>query len=736
VDLVLSTEPGLIEEVEILCPVANSDHYTVMFCIPLQNNETLRKKQEVWCYNKADYNKICEQLESVQWQSSVEGKDVQQEWFAIKGGLLRFKNELVPKKDARNNKQPPWMKIRVRKLIKARNKAWKKYRDRPSYENQIRYKRKRNEVTKEIREAKEIFEYKLAGNIKEDPKSFFAYVRSKSKSRSEIGALKWNDKLVEDDEGKAKVLNEYFSSVFTKEDISTVPMSCNLEGGKILSDIAITEERIQKAVDKMKHNKAAGEDGLVSTYVKGSIKGIMKPLLHVYNRSLEETIIPDEWKRANVTAIFKKGAKWDPANYRPVSLTSQIGKIMERIIKDDMVKFLERNHLIKNSQHGFRNKRSCLTNLLSFMEKVAEYLDSGEPVDVVFLDFQKAFDKVPHKRLIERLRDIGIKGKLLSWIEEWLKGRKQRVVINGKASEWIEVESGVPQGSILGPLLFIIFINGIDEGILSDILKFADDTKIFGKAGTSESVNKLRADLQVLWKWTVKWQMNFNIDKCKVMHIGANNLEEDYVMEGKKLEKISEEKDLGVIISSNFKVSKQCIKAAKKGNQILGLIKRTITCRSNEIIIRLYKSLVRPHLEYCIQAWRPHLVKDIEILERVQRKATRMIEECANKTYEERLAMTGLTTLECRRMRADLLEVFKILKGFEGIEEQLFFKRHISNTRGHSMKLYKERVNRDVLKYSFANRVIEQWNKLPENVISANSINSFKNKLDKYLKEI
>ena len=211
------------------------------------------------------------------------------------------------------------------------------------------------------------------------------------------------------------------------------------------------------------------------------------------------------------------GAKWDPANYRPVSLTSQIGKIMERIIKDDMVKFLERNHLIKNSQHGFRNKRSCLTNLLSFMEKVAEYLDSGEPVDVVFWDFQKAFDKVPHKRLIERLRDIGIKGKLLSWIEKWLKGRKQRVVINGKASEWIEVESGVPQGSMLGPLLFIIFINGIDEGILSDILKFADDTKIFGKAGTSESVNKLRADLQVLWKWTVKWQILGRIIWKKIM---------------------------------------------------------------------------------------------------------------------------------------------------------------------------------------------------------------------------
>jgi len=167
------------------------------------------------------------------------------------------------------------------------------------------------------------------------------------------------------------------------------------------------------------------------------------------------------------------------------------------------------------------------------------------------------------------------------------------------------------------------------------------------------------------------------MEKCKVMHFGVNNLKEEYFMEGKKLAEIMEEKDLGVIVSRHFKVSKQCTKAAKKGNQILGLIKRTITCRSEEIILRLYKSLIRPHLEYCMQAWRPHLVKDIELLEKVQKRAARMIEECASKTYEERLKIVGLTTSECRRLRADLIEVFKILKGFEGVEEELFFKIYI-----------------------------------------------------------
>ena len=341
---------------------------------------------------------------------------------------------------------------------------------------------------------------------------------------------------------------------------------------------------------------------------------------------------------------------------------------------------------------------------------------------------------MPHVRLLAKLEAIGIKGRLLGWIKEWLTGRKQRVVINGMASDWEEVLSGIPQGSILGPLLFIIFINDLELGIKNNILKFADDTKLFGGTGTRENIEKLRMDLLELYNWSEKWQMKFNIDKCKVMHIGVNNTEADYEMAGHKLEKVSEERDLGVIISNNFKVSGQCIKAASKGNQILGLINRTITCKNKKVILNLYKSLVRPHIEYCVQAWRPHLIKDIAILEKVQRRATRMIEECKGKTYAERLELVGLTTLETRRLRADLIEVFKIIKGYEGLEENAFFKRQESVTRGHTFKLYKQRVHKDVFKFSFGHRVIDEWNKLPEEVVNATGINSFKTKVDKFLR--
>ena len=367
------------------------------------------------------------------------------------------------------------------------------------------------------------------------------------------------------------------------------------------------------------------------------------------------------------------------------------------------------------------------------MEEVAEQFDSREALDVLYLDSQKAFDKVPHVRLLAKLKEIGVKGKVLDWIAEWLRGRKQRVVMNREASEWEDVLSGVPQGSILGPLLFLIYINDIDIGIMSSILKFADDTRMYGRVGRNKGIDTLRKDLEALNVWSEKWQMSLNVDKCKVMHFGKNNAKAEYKMNERRLAEITEEKALGVIISNNLKADKQCDKAANKGNQILGLIKRTIISRKKKVILNLYKTLVRPHLEYCIQAWRPHLVKDIEKLEEVQRRATKMIEECRGKSYKERIQMLGLTTLETRRVRADLLEVFKILKGYKGINGYCFFRIQCAKTKGHPMKLYKERVNREVLKDSFGNRVIGQWNNLPEEVINATSMNMFKSRLNKYL---
>ena len=351
------------------------------------------------------------------------------------------------------------------------------------------------------------------------------------------------------------------------------------------------------------------------------------------------------------------------------------------------------------------------------------------------LDFQKAFDKVPHQRLLLKLKAHGIGDSITDWIEQWLTDRRQQVVVDGEVSNWKSVLSGVPQGSVLGPILFLIYINDLDDSITSNILKFADDTKLFRKVNTDGDKQHLQNDLDRLVKWSEKWQILFNFGKCKCLHTGHGNLDVNYKMGNTVLGTTLKEKDLGVTISADMKVSEQCGIAASKGNQILGLIRRNITYQGKKLIIPLYKAIVRPHLEYCIQAWRPFHKKDIDTLERIQKRATKIIPELRYLSYEERLKECGLTTLETRRLRGDQIEVFKILNGYENIDRNMFFSlKKDSRTRGHEVKLVKDQCRLDIRKHSFSQRTINEWNKLSTDCVTASSVNMFKNKVDTYLR--
>ena len=288
------------------------------------------------------------------------------------------------------------------------------------------------------------------------------------------------------------------------------------------------------------------------------------------------------------------------------------------------------------------------------------------------------------------------------------------------------VTSGVPQGSVLGPLLFVMYINDIDDSVNSKILKFADDTKIYSKVNSASSIYNLRTDLCNLVSWSKEWQMLFNIDKRKVMHLGYNNPHADYFMDTMQIQEVHEERDLGVIVSDDLKWEKQCIAAVKQGNKVLGMIKRNFADRSKETIMALYKSLVRPHLEYCIPIWNPYLIKDIKLVEGVQRRATKLVEGIENWQYDDRLKYLGLTRLVTRRVRSDLIETFKIMKGMYDIDSELFFQLDDGGRRGHDQKLFKRRFRLDTRKFAFSNRVVENWNILSAPCVNCCTINAFK----------
>ena len=377
-------------------------------------------------------------------------------------------------------------------------------------------------------------------------------------------------------------------------------------------------------------------------------------------------------------------------------------------------------------------------------------LSHNIPVDVIFLDYEKAFDTVPHERPLKKVSTLGIKGNLLNWLRGFLTGRKQRVIINSATSNWDPVTSGVPQGSVLGPLLFLMFVHDIPNEIRNFISLFADDTKIFAAVHdqTDTIEGTIQHDLNALQDWATKMQMRSHPQKCKVMNLGTQNSGRIYTMKTHdgnlyKLDSTDSERDLGVLVDHGLTFSLHIGNQVNRANRVLGAIKHTFKYMDEVTFLLLCKSLVRPHLEYASVIWSPHLKKDKDAIERVQRRATRMVTSITHLTYSERLAHLKLPTLEFRRDRADIIQLFKISQGIDHIEStrecnicgRITYQPSLSSTtRGHHMK-YQIQHNSSLRHHIFPIRTFESWNKLTSQTISCRTVGTFKNHLAKEWRE-
>ena len=370
------------------------------------------------------------------------------------------------------------------------------------------------------------------------------------------------------------------------------------------------------------------------------------------------------------------------------------------------------------------------------MDNFNDCLDNNIPFDVIYLDFKKAFDTVPHERLIAKLNMYGITGNIQKWIRSFLMKRTQRVKLGKEFSETGKVTSGIPQGSILGPVLFTLFINDLPDHVESICKIFADDTKIYNESSNRHILQK---DLNSLQEWCDKWQLYFNCTKCKCLHLGKGNPNNDYTLRSNNeeitIEKCQLEKDLGITFDTHMKFDLHIHDIITRANKILGTIKRNFRYLDKCIFNHLYKSLVRSILEYGQSVWSPHLIRQSQAIERVQRRATKLLPEIAHLEYSERLEYLQLPSLKYRRLRGDLIQLYHLThKDIQSTTSNQLLSFHSSyNTRGHQFKLSKESCNTNAKKLSFPNRIITNWNKLPTSIINAKDINKFKELLDLHL---
>jgi len=619
----------------------------------------------------------------------------------------------------------------IRKAFVGKLRCWRRYKANPSSALKLKYQRCTQTYKQLVTEHEKNCETRVLDA--DNTGTFYKFVNKRLGNKTGISPLyDESGKLILDDCGKANLLNNYFSSVGTVDNGILPCVDTSSFCTRKLQSIMFTEANVTAAIRKLKSNLSSDPDGLPPLLYKRTCHSLARPLALLFTQLLSVSVVPDTWKTAIVTPVFKKGLSTDVANYRPISLTCVASKIMERIIVDQMTSFLADTNVINNAQHGFVKGLSTTTNILESFNDWTISIQARKSVTVAYIDFAKAFDSVSHPKLLYRLRQYGIDGCLLDWIRNFLAERTQVTRVGNQLSSTVTLCSGTIQGSGIGPLLFLTYIDEL-ASILAEfnvtVKLFADDVKLYAEVITDVDAEHFSHALSRISEWADMWQLQVSTPKCCILQLNpryACSSIAHFTINGVLLPAHDNVRDLGVIVNESLTPSTHIAKITATAHQRVNLIFRAFVSR-DVVLLRAYTTYVRPILEFNTVVWSPSLKCDITRVEKVQRKFTRRLPGYGDLSYAERRAKLNLQTLELRRLHCDLVMCYKIVFNIVKLRFSDFFAFIPLSTHGHPYKLQVNHAPVNVRRNFFACCVVRSWNSLPADVTDFGTLSCFRN---------
>ena len=750
--IIINDELNCIYSDVLEVPPEISDHFAAVAFFECSKPIYKSFSREIWLYERTDKEKFTDLLNSTDWNSLLSDlDDVDEMCHTFTSKFLQIARQCIPTKTIIVRKDDkPWFTSELRREIRIRDRLRRKALKSKRENDITKYKRQRNKVNNLKKIAKENFENNIDNIILENAPNSKTYWKimkmliKSSKGSSCIPPLKNStrdedlDDIVFNDDDKCNLLNKYFALISTLDEEDAIPGDIGLKTDEKLQDISINLDEIIDVIKILEPNKASGPDIISHRMLKICPQGVAEPLRIIFNKSLSQCKFPSAWKIAHVIAIFKKGDTSLPSNYRPISLISCVGKIMERVIYKYVYNHLQTHKLLYQYQSGFLPKNSTVHQLLEIYDTILNALEKREFSCFVFCDFSKAFDKVWHKGLLSKLKSYGINGNLHQWFESYLSDRQQKVVINNSSSNFLKVSAGVPQGSVLGPLLFIIYINDIAENLISLTRLFADDTS-FSSSGCDELQiqSVINHDLNALSEWSRQWLMSFNPEKTEIMLFSNREVPNiSFTFNGNDIPITKTHKHLGVTFSDDAKWNTHVENILSSVSKHLNVLRKLKYRLSRSNLEKLYLVYVRPIFEYACEVWDNCGTVYSNRLEQLQLEAARIVTGLpiftnVNKIYQE----VGWESLQERRKRRKLQLFHNIQNNNAPPYLNNLIPPCIQSTTTYPLRNGEDIITPfcrlSITNNSYIPSTIRLWNNLDVSVRRLDSLAKFKSELKK-----